>query len=237
MNWFKAFQGKKEKSYAMMDLISTLGLERRQSFRIRYPEGGALGELPTATFVGNRMTLQNVSVGGCCILDPKEILGPDIGLEISLAFHWPSDSQDIRARIVSRVDHRRHIQFANMDDLHQKRIAQYIEPSFRGSALRRVDASTSRRLTLEACEIWVSVMEESITLFNHPHLLGSIHYREQDYLCYRQAFPVFGNDRKRVVPPETFDCLMLFLANTPNPSPSLKQFIAELSSVGQDRFR
>lgn len=220
----------------MMELASTVGLEKRQNFRIVYPARGALAELPRATFAGHNMKIGDMSIGGCCILDPEEILGPDVGQEITLSLHWEKDSQDVRCRIVSRVDSRRHIQFINANEKILSRIRKHIEPAYRGSTLRRVDTNTSR-LTIEACEIWVSVLEDSVTLFDHPHMLGSVLYRTQDYLFYKRSFPVFGNDRKRVVAGEFYDTLVLFLANIPNPSPTLNQFLAELCLMGSDRFR
>jgi hypothetical protein len=232
--WLSAFKWKKPNS--LMEMASTLGLEKRQNFRIRYPERGALGDLPAATFAGHALKIQNISVGGCCILDPDEILGPDIGQEITLTFHWEKDSHDIRCRIVSRVDSRRHIMFLNVSEKNQARVRKHLEPAYRGSSLRRVDSGTSKTL-IEACEIWVSILEDSVTLFDHPHLLGSILYHGTDYLCYRHSFPVFGNDRKRVVSSEFFETLVLFLANIPNPSPPLQQFLAELCLMGTDHFR
>lgn len=236
MSWLRAFKWKRNNPYEMIEMASMVNLERRQNFRIRYPERGALGDLPSATFAGHTLKLMNISIGGCCIWDPDELLGPDIGKELTIVFHWKKDSHNVRCRIASRVDGRRHIQFMNISEKLQARVRQYIEPAYRGAALRKLETADSKQ-TIDACEIWISVMEDSVTLFEHPHLLGSVLYRSTDYLCYRRAFPVYGNDRKRVVAPDFFESMILFLANIPNPSPALSQFLAELSLMGSDRFR
>ena len=237
MSWLRAFKWKRSTPYEIIELANQVGVERRQNFRINYPDRGALGELPNVTFAGHPLKIANISSGGCCILDPDEVLGPAIGQEVTLIFHWDKDSHDVRSRIVSRIGARRHIQFIQFSEKNQSRIRKHIEAAFRGSALRRVDSTSSARLTMEACEIWVSRLEDGVTLFDHPHLLGSVLFRSQEYLCYRRAYPVYGNDRKRMVPPELYETLILFLANVPNPTPTFIRFLAELCLVGQERFR
>ena len=236
MSWLKAFKWKQNR-YEVTKFAKNLGLERRQNFRIHYPERGAVGDLPWVSFAGHNFKIQNISVGGCCLFDPDEILGPAVGQSLTLSFHWKTDSQDVQSRIVSRVDSKRHIQFLNFSDRNQNRVRKHIEPAVRGGTLRRVESGTSSNLKVEACELWISLVEDSVTLFDHPHLAGSILYRGQDHLCYRKAFPVFGNDRKRIVSLELYDDLILFLANVPNPTPVMRQFAAELCLVGQERFK
>jgi hypothetical protein len=236
MSWLKAFKWKQNRHEATT-FVKTLGLERRQNFRVKYPERGALGDLPWVTFAGYNFKIQNISIGGCCLFDPDEILGPAVGQTLTLSFHWKGDSHDVQSRIVSRVDSRRHVQFLNFSERNQNRVRKHIEPAVRGAALRKVESGSSSNLKVEACELWISLVEDSVTLFDHPHLAGSISYRGQDYLCYRNAFPVFGNDRKRIVSPELYDDLILFLSNVPNPTAAMRQFLAELCLVGQERFR
>jgi len=237
MAWLKTFKWKRNQTYEIANMAKNLGLERRLNYRVRYPDRGAIGELPWVTFAGHSFKIQNISIGGCCILDPDEVLGPAVGQTLTLSFHWKKDSHDVQSRIVSRVDSRRHVQFLNMSQKNQERIRKHIEPAVRGGALRRVDSGGNANLRMEANELWISLVEDSMTLFDHPHLAGSILYRGQDYLCYRNAFPVFGNDRKRIVSPELYEDLILFLANVPNPTPALRKFAAELCLVGQERFR
>jgi hypothetical protein len=122
MSWLKAFKWKRSSSYEIINIASSLGIERRLNYRIKYPERGAIGDLPWVSFAGHNFKIQNISTGGCCLLDPEEILGPAIGQDVKLSFHWQKDSQDITSRIVSRVDSRRHIQFMNISDRNQGRI-------------------------------------------------------------------------------------------------------------------
>lgn len=237
MSLFKGFRWMRANPYETMGMAAQLGIERRQNFRINYPEGGAIGDLPSVTFMGNNFVIGNISVGGCALHDPNEILGPAVGQEVTLSLHWDKDSQDVKSRVVSRVHKSRHIQFMNLSEKNQLRIKKHIEPGFRGSSLRRVDSSSSPHLKMEACEIWISVMEDGVTLFDHPHLIASVLYRGIDYFCYRGAFPVYGSDRKRLVPPLIYENLVVMLANVPNPSPALKKFATELCQMGQERFR
>jgi hypothetical protein len=236
MAWIKAFNWKKTGYVEPYEIVKTLGLERRNNFRIGYPERGAIGDLPTMTYAGNVLHIKNVSIGGCCILDPDEVLGTAVGNEISVKVDWANESHHVRSRIVSRVENQRHLQFLDMSEKNQKRIGNYIEPAFRGGALRRVE-SGSGSLKVEACEIWVSALEDSITIFDHPQLLGSCLLNKQEFLCYRHTMPVYGNNRDNPVPPEVYEYLVLYVTNVAKPSPAMQKFSQELCLIGQERFR
>lgn len=237
MSLFKSFRVKRTNPFELMGLAAAVGIERRQNFRITYAPGGAIGNLPSLTFMGNNLRIENISMGGCCLLDGEEVLGPAVGQDVTLSLHWVKDSQDVRCRIVSRVHQKRHIQFLNLSDRNRERVRHHFEPAYRGSVLRRVDSSSSPNMKLEACEIWVSNMEDAVTLFDHPHLRGSVLYRGVDYFCYRGSIPVFGSNRQRIVSEATFENVILMLSNVANASQELKGLLGELCDIGKERFR
>ncbi len=173
------------------------------------------------------MRIHDISVGGCCLIDPHEAMGAQIGNEILLRMYWADGHDDVRARLAARVDHRRHLQFL---DLKQERVEQLkflIEPGTRGSQVRQhaAEAAASGPV-LQAREIWSSYHGDNVIIEDHVHRLAQIGLYGVQYSLYRNAWPVRdGNvplSRQEVVN------LILFLCNINQQSALLKELGAHL---------
>lgn len=214
-------------------LASRLGVERRFNPRAKVPENAAFVTLPTALFGDQIIRMRDLSVGGCCLWDNKEVLGPQIGQEIRLSLRWSDSEDQIQARIVSRVDHRRHIQFMDLPAGRQEQIKNLIAPGIAGLDVRPASLPLSDGPVLEAREVWTSLKGDSLTIEDDVHRVASVHIRGHDIFVMKEAWPVVKD--KCPASPREFEALLLFLANIPNPSQGIKTLLAKLVKLSTAR--
>jgi hypothetical protein len=218
---------------SIQELATRLGVERRKDVRIKYPPIGAICKLPEISFDGNMLEILNISIGGCLLLDPNEYLGPSIGQDVELYVHWPTATETMQARIVTRVDHRRHIQFLNIPDYRQQQIAKSLTPGLRGLGVHNHAVGSELSPTIEAAELWSSLLGDSVILEHDVHRLAQIHYENTQYTVYLQSWPVKNNGKQctRV----EYEQILLFLANIPAPSWGIKALIDVLGKMLKEK--
>lgn len=218
---------------SIQQLAKNLGIERRLSPRVRYPLT-ILELLPSIHSAEVSLTVQDLSMGGCCLIDPKEVLGPSIGNEIHLQVRWENQFVDVNARVVSRVDHRRHIQFLNLSEGWQKRIRSAIEPGVRGASLRKALDTTTLGPTLDAKEVWSAATEDCLILCNDVHRRASFNVCGNGYNLFYEAWPT--NKDGQSINRGEFEGLLLFLVNVAQPTQLIKELIQDLTRMHQERF-
>jgi hypothetical protein len=209
-------------------LAAKLGVERRLAVRVRYPERVQVCRLPEIFFQKQSLKVVNISAGGCCVLDPKEHMGPAIGHEIELNLHWSTVVETVVVRIVSRVDHRRHIQFLNLSRSRQTQLLKSMASGVRGASVNRHAMSTELGPSMLASELWSSPHNDSVILENDMHRIGQVYLQGQQFIIYREAWPNKAPGGK--CSKAEFEHLVLFLVNIPLPSPQLKGLIKFLES-------
>lgn len=215
-------------------LASRLGVERRYSPRAKFPDQAAFVTLPTILFSGQIIRMRDLSVGGCCLWDSKELLGPQIGQDVLLTMRWKDADEPVRARIVSRVDHRRHVQFLNLQSSRQDQIKSLIAPGIAGLDMRPSSLSVgSPGPILDAKEIWTSLKGDSLTIEEDVHRLAAAHINGLDLIILREAWPT--TKEKSPASPREFEALLLFLANIPNPSQNVKALLEKLGRLSTVR--
>jgi hypothetical protein len=211
----------------LFDLVGRLGVERRHAPRIRFPDYECHIH-PIAEAGGTKLRIHDISVGGCCLVDPLEILGLEIGNEINLTLHWLDGAETIRARIVARVEHKRHIQFLNLRQERVELLKFLIEPATRGAFVHK-HAATKSGPALQAREIWSSFQGDSITIEDHVHRLAEISLFGVQYTLFRNAWPV--KDNSIPLSRQEVTSIILFLANVNHPSPLLNELSAHLQNL------
>ncbi|CAM5999394.1 unnamed protein product [Sphagnum balticum] len=171
-----------------MKLAEKLGVEQRASVRVRYPRVTEVCRLPQIAFLDYKFIVYNISTGGCALLDSDEVLGPQVGHEIQLTLTWPDGVERVNARIVSRVDHRRHIQFLNLAPARIKQLANSMSAGVRGLSMRRHALSSLQGPSMEANELWSSPAGDSLVLETSVHRLAQIVekiYKKQGTVPFR----------------------------------------------------
>lgn len=210
-----------ESSSTLLNLATSLGVERRQMVRVRYPLYAKVSELPQIGFKDNMLSIVDISVGGCCLSDPQEILGPQIGQDIELTLVWAGKIVPIKARIVGRVDHRRHIQFLTFNAGHVAKLKEAMSSGVRGQSLRPVTNASEFGPTLEAEEAWTSLHGDSVTFENHVLRFAQIHIAGLQYHIFHQAWPTHENGKP--VKAQELERLVLFIANVAQPTTRINQ--------------
>jgi hypothetical protein len=216
----------------VQSLAARLGVERRYSPRAKFPDQAAFVTMPAILFDNQVIRMRDLSIGGCCLWDHKELLGPSIGQEVVLTLRWSDSEDQIRARIVSRVDHCRHIQFLDLPISRQEQIKVLIAPGIAGLEMRPANSGFVDGLTVEAQEIWTSLKGDALTIEEDIHRLASAHILGEDIYVLREAWPITKD--KSPASPRLFEALLLFLANIPNPSKSVKNLqngLVKMSTV------
>lgn len=209
-----------------------LGIERRQSVRVRYPEP-YLSRLPSVFFGEHKLQVHDMSVGGCCLMDPREYLGPNAGNEVELRLIWPEGEKNIRARIVAYVHVRRHVQFLDMaPDLIQV-IKDALAPGVLGLTMKPLIEPDRHHLALHASEVWTSLNGETLSFLDDIHIAAELHLDGKDYRFARDSWPVTPANQPAT--PKEFENILVFLENVPQPSAAviaLKNQLHTLYSEG-----
>jgi len=214
----------------LLSLASRLGVERRLNVRVRYPNHVHVCKLPEISFAGHKFQVLDISVGGCCLLDPTEVLGPTIGTNLELELNWTTGSELIDARIASRVDQRRHIQFLNLGEKRQDLLKKYMAYGIRGSALRCHGTSNDSSLQLMAAELWSSLQGDSIIVERDMHRLAQIKIGDDQFMIFKEAWPARANGQGTCSKIE-LEQIILFLANIPQISKPLSAMLTSLEDL------
>lgn len=216
------FWRRKKNNLALTDMrvqayAAQLGIERRRNGRILCP-GPHLNSLPSVFFGTRSLRVQDISIGGACLIDKEEHMGPDAGIEVELRLIWPECERIVRSRLISRVDVRRHIQFLDMQGDRIEAIRAAIHPGVAGQSMRNVQA-LSRDVKLDAMELWTSPSGDSITISQDDDTLAEIHLQNQTLRLPKEVWPVNANGR--AIEPRELERLLIFVFNIPRPTPAL----------------
>lgn len=208
----------------VFDLACRLGVERRQNVRVKYPNG-KLHTLPQIAAGNQPLRVVNISLGGCCLHDPQEYLGPHVGQTAELKLQWPEFSDSLMCKIVARVDHRRHIQFLDFPSIRHSILKTGMEPGVRAQLMRPTTRSVLGP-RIHAKELWTSLAGDSIQLFDDVHLAARICLNGNECELFRGAWPTLKSGRTM----ETFEVegLLVFLGNVLSPSTALNELLASL---------
>lgn len=214
------------------DLVRRVGVERRQHLRVLLPQA-TCAILPQASFEGAPLNMHDISVGGCCLLDPSEILGPNVGNDLQLGLLWHDGYFKVHARIVARVDHKRHIQFLDLAADRADLIRSGIVSGALAQAVMQNAQFPDDGPVLEAREVWSSLNGDSVILEDHFHRLARVMLQETEIALYRDAWPM--KDGAKPISRLEMDHLLLFLCNIPLPSKPLQELTAQVCVVSQGR--
>lgn len=214
----------------LLRLATQLGVERRLNARVRYPRLPVC-KLPEAAHRGMLLELHDISAGGCCLFDPEEVLGPQIGQEIELELRWTTGNEKVRARIVGRVNDRRHIQFLDLTPTRQSQLRRYMTAGVRGGAIRRHGNALGHDIPpLMAAEIWSSFHGDSLIVENDEHRLAQIQLFDESFLIFKDAWPARGPERTPCTKIE-LEQLVLFVVNIPQPSGGVSRLRETLEAL------
>ena len=234
MFWRKRKDRVNEPAETLFSLARHLGVERRQNARILCPRVH-LRFLPDIRHEGASLVLQDLSVGGCCLLDPGEILGPQVGNELDLTLYWTDFECGVRARIVSRVNLFRHLQFLNAADDLIRRVKPAVDFGARAHSMKPAISAASTGPSLDAAELWSSPGGDSIVFRRDVQRLASLNVAERQIDFLEEAWPVDGDGRP--LSPEECERAILFLLNIPQPSEALKELRGRVEKLLQGRPR
>lgn len=223
-----------DKFSSVQALARQLGVERRLNARVLYPKR-TTGPLPAISFDGQAIKVYDISVGGCCLHDPSEILGKDVGGELRLTLFFRDEAIEVRCRLVGRVDHRRHIQYLNLPPSRSSYLKAVINGAVNGSSLKQTWPPEFDGPALDAREIWSSLAGDSVTLVDDVHRTGQMSIAGMTYTLHKNAWPTDANGDR--VPHHRLLALILFLANIPQPTGSIQLLLAELEALSLEEAK
>lgn len=228
------WQKKKTAAYDHPSLIhslaSRLGVERRQNIRVKYPRHASVCRLPRVAFGGQYLVVRDISVGGCCVVDPEGILGAAIGNGLELNIDWATVVEQVQCRVVASVMDHRHVQFLDLKDYRRVLLARAMASGVRAVSVRRHAPAIPSGPDIQASEMWSSIHGDSVTIERHEHRLAQIHLQDQLFYIFRDARPVKPENES--CSRTEFEKLILFLTNILSPSPA----VVNLGRVLEDLF-
>ncbi len=213
--------------YQVHEYASQLGVERRKNPRAKYPSQN-LSSLPSVFYGSYSVPVQDVSVGGVCLLDVEDRLEQQTGNEVEFRLIWPDGEQIVRSRIVARVNPRVHVQFLNLNPDRAEAISKAIVPGIRGTAMRPVD-HPHQRIQLDAEEIYTSVHGDSLVINKAGTIIAGLNLLGREYTITRHFWPKI--EKKYYVSPLEFEAILIFMANIPQASERCRELLKRLQSL------
>lgn len=207
------------------------GIDRRRHARIKLPTVTA-AIYPVLTYNGNPLPFVDVSIGGACVQDPKEILSPEIGHVVRLELLWPNGKEPLLARVVAASQHvRRHLHFQNLSASSLDRLSTLVRMGTSGQKMRQVTL-TNGPVQWGAIELWTGLNGDSLTFFDTSEKLSDLSTCAMNLSLFVTLPPRIGHvsDPTRTRPArggEVADCLVC-LVNIPEPSPRVARLIETL---------
>ncbi len=224
----KNFSPEEQAISLVQNYASKLGIERRQSVRVRYPEP-YLTSLPSVFFGEHKIRVNDMSVGGCCLIDEREHLGPNAGVEIELRLIWPDGERAVRARIVAYVHTRRHIQFLDLPPELVQVIKSALAPGVLGLTMKPLLERDHGHLAMHASEVWTSLNGESLSFLDDVHVAAALHLDGRNYRFMRDAWPL--TEENKAATPREAESMIVFLENIPQPSPAIRALKSQLLTL------
>lgn len=225
--WRKKSEWNDENSN-VRELARELGVERRRNVRVLYPKL-TTGPLPAITLGAQALQAHDLSVGGCCIQDPHEHLGKDVGNTLVLTLHFPDSPVEVTSRLVGRVDHRRHIQFLDLPPARAAQLAHVITSGVGAAYLKCTTRSEGQGAVLAAREIWSSLASDSLTITDDLHKAAQAVIDGRSILIHKNAWPTSADGER--ISREDMLGLILFVANIPRPSPAVLGLLESLEQL------
>ncbi|MBX3022307.1 MAG: PilZ domain-containing protein [Bdellovibrionales bacterium] len=227
-------QAADERFSSVQALARQLGVQRRMNARILYPRR-ITGPLPSVSFSGQPIQIADISVGGCCLIDPFEILGKDVGNELTLTLHFGDTQVRVLSRLVGRVEHRRHIQFLNLPQPRLESLRLVIAEAVGGAAMKQNWPSEKNGPQISVREMWSSLIGDSLALTDEVHKTAQLTLNGRTYDLHKNAWPTRAGGER--VTRAKFMAMLLFLANIPHPSAGVQILLAELEALALEESR
>ena len=200
-------------------LASRLGVERRQNIRVKYPSRAPVCRLPRIAYGGQYLAVRDISVGGCCVVDPQGVLGSAIGNGLELSVDWSTVVEQVQCRVVASVTDHRHVQFLDLKDHRRVLLARSMASGVRAISVRRHAPARVPGPDIQAAEMWSSIHGDSVTIERHEHRLAQIHLQDQLFYIFRDARPLKPDNESSSR--YEFEKLILFVSNILSPSPAI----------------
>jgi hypothetical protein len=226
MFWWRKKQAAAPKVSSVQAYAAQLGVERRRQARILYPHHN-LNLLPSVFFGTRSLRVHDLSVGGACLIDKEDFMGPNAGHDLELRLIWPECERVVRCRMVSRVDTRRHIQFLDLEGERVEAINSAINPGVLGQSMR-ITQLTSREPRLEARELWTSVNGDALSFADDVHVIAELTFAGQTFRLLKEAWPLDSGNQP--ASPRDVERMLIFLFNFPRPSESVNTLKQQLQS-------
>lgn len=226
-------------------LATDNSLDRRRAARVQYPELGNIETLPKVRFEGRPIKVQDISLGGICLIDSFDYLRSTVGNEIDLELVWADGVITQRSLIVAAGYDKRHLRFLDLDSKSFVRLNLLLKPGFLGLKMRKILAKEAAHLDIGTHEMWVGITGEALTIFPGTDLnmpLAEVSIYGTRIFLYRHGSPVYCVKTKDTIPGQRiresllYD-LLIFVSNIRSQSPRLKSLVINLAEALQEYQR
>jgi hypothetical protein len=217
-----------DQANSIFKMAARLSVDARREVRVTYPAFASVCRLPQALFNEQRLTLKNISGGGCCILDPDGFLGDGLPTEFELTLEWTTGQEDVRARMVSRVDQRRHIEFLDLSPQRKNSLKKSMVMGIRGLEMHSSVAAQEHGPRIQASEIWTSLQGDTLTFDKASTVLVQV--QDVEYQIVEDQWPLLRAKGVKCSRLEV-EQLILFVCNIPAPSDRLRRLQIDLERL------
>lgn len=226
-------------------LATDNSLDRRRTARVQYPEFGNIETLPKVRFEGRPIKVQDISLGGICLIDSFDCLRSTVGNEIYLELVWSDGVIAQRSLIVAAGYDKRHLRFLDLDSKSFVRLNLLLKPGFLGLKMRKILAKEADHLNIGTHEMWVGMTGEALTIFPGTDLnmpLAEVSIYGTRIFLYRHGSPVYCVKTKDTIPGQRireallYD-LLIFVSNIRSQSQGLKNLLVNLTEALQEYQR
>lgn len=214
-------------------------LDRRKTARVQYPEDLSIENFPLIFFEGKPIKIQDISLGGTCLIDEFDYLQSTAGNVVNLELVWPDFVKVQPSVIIAAGYTKRHLRFLNLDPSCFVRLNVLLKPGYLGLRMRKIYTPTSRLINSGVSEMWAGLTGESISIF--PYINDYLPIAEISLFgvnvdIFPESVPVYRAGSSEFMPGQRISLeflqnLLIFLLNIQSPSEAISKLVEILSKV------
>lgn len=239
MNWFKKISEKalsamtsplnsKKAPYfypSIQQMASFSGVNRRKNIRVIYPRQEMAEKLPRIRYKGQEFPVQDISIGGACLIHRRTESEYIAGSDVILTLSWTDAEFLVPSQIVGLSFERIHIHFASLPPDVESRLNLSVKPGIIGNTFKKASVESNERITVSAKEIWIGNCGESLVFHK-----GVDDFTELFIFDLQFRFRNGRPEGSSIIDPAICSDILICLANINSPSERIQNFINEFET-------
>ncbi|RME16399.1 MAG: PilZ domain-containing protein [Bdellovibrio sp.] len=215
---------------SIQSIVTSNYIDRRHNSRTNVPLFGKLSPFPIVKFQDQVWKIENISIGGLCLVDEKEDIDIIVGSFLNLELKWHDVKGEVKARLVGTSLKRKHIQFISVPGNVMEKIRLLIKPGYLGKKFNKVKLS-HKDIHAGIKELWLSPSGDHLKIFQEEKAI--FNFQNDDIFIENKQGPYLLDSKKKkhLMPLSFINDMIVCISNFKEPSEAVINLLRNLDQV------